>query len=268
MKKGIRCLVLLCLLVAALPVAWGDEEVRRVQEELRKRNLYFGDINGQKTPGLAEALKRYQARKGFTPSGAIDDVTAYSLNVRSDETPGQSLPPLPDVPILKSDFAQQIPEGERLAREKLSEKNPDLVPTPPPPAESPPPSQDLSPQRVTALVESYLRASETDDIKAQTASYFSYPVKYFDHGVQGATFVERDVGYYLRQWPERRYTLLEPVTFAASDEEGATIIQFKIAYDLRNSHRHAVGRTNNFWTIRPQDGQLRIIAIQEARLRE
>ena len=121
---------------------------------------------------------------------------------------------------------------------------------------------------MTDLVTAYLRDSETNDIKAQTARYFSYPVQYFDHGVQGAKFVERDVGYYIRQWPERRYTLLPPVTFAASDREGATTIQFKIAYDLRNPHRHAVGRTNNLWTIRPQDGQLKIISIQEERLRE
>ncbi len=268
MQNGIRWLVLLCLLIVPMTLTRADEEVRQVQEELRKRNLYFGDINGQASPALAEALKRYQARKGFTPSGTIDEVTAYSLNVRSDETPSPAQPPLPDVPILKSDYAQRIPEAERLAREKRAEADPDFVPTPPPPAEAPPPSQDLSPQRVTEFVTDYLRDSETDDIKAQTARYFSYPVQYFEHGIQGANFVEKDVGYYTRQWPQRRYVLLEPVTFAASEREGETNIQFKIAYELSNKQRRAAGRTNNCWTIRPQDGELKIIAIHEERLRE
>ena len=125
MEKGIRWLILLCLLLGFLPAALGDEEVRRVQEELRKRNLYFGDINGQATSDLAVALKRYQTRKGFTPTGRIDEVTAYSLNVRSaEETPSQTQPPLPDVPILKSDFAQRISgSGAARAREDFGTKS-------------------------------------------------------------------------------------------------------------------------------------------------
>ena len=57
-------------------VARADETIRQVQEELRKRNLYFGNIDGQNTTVLAEALKRYQARKGFAVTGKVDSDTA------------------------------------------------------------------------------------------------------------------------------------------------------------------------------------------------
>ena len=54
------------------PAVRADEQTRRAQEELRKRNLYFGDINGQMNRELTEALKRYQTRKGFNSSLTAD----------------------------------------------------------------------------------------------------------------------------------------------------------------------------------------------------
>ena len=50
------------LLLPLLGLARADETVRQVQEELRKRNLYFGNIDGQNSAVLTDALKRYQTR--------------------------------------------------------------------------------------------------------------------------------------------------------------------------------------------------------------
>lgn len=260
----------LTLLLLAAALARADESVRQVQEELRKRNLYFGDIDGQMNSGLENALRRYQARKGFTVTGAVDPTTAASLQVAPEQT--ADAPELPDTPVLKNDFAPQLAEAQRAALEAEAEAkpDPDAVPTPVPPAEPPSFSQDIPPQRVTELVENYLRASETDDVAAQTAPYFAYPVDYFGHGQKDEDFITRDVRNYVRRWPERRYRLLGPVRFAASGEDAQTNIQFEIAFDVANSERgtRAQGRTLNYWTVRPVDGQLRITSIKEERLRE
>ena len=87
------CCVLLLLASGALssyavavpvdPLSLTAEDVREVQDELRKRNLFFGDIDGRITPQLSAALKRYQKRKGFEPTGAIDGATVASLQIRS-----------------------------------------------------------------------------------------------------------------------------------------------------------------------------------------
>lgn len=246
-----------------------DETVRQVQEELRKRNLYFGDIDGRSSPDLENALRRYQSRKRFPVSGLIDGTTAASLKVKL----APSAPPLPDTPVLKTDFAPQMAESQRAALEAEAEgvADPDLVPTPPPPpAEAPSSSQDINPQRVTELVENYLRDSETDDVRAQTDPYFAYPVDYFVHGAKGEDFIVRDVSNYVQRWPERRYHLRGPVIFAASENEDETNIQFEIAFEVENKKRRALarGRTLNYWTIRPEDGQLKITSIKEERLRE
>jgi peptidoglycan hydrolase-like protein with peptidoglycan-binding domain len=263
-----RILWIFCLLALAV-AAYGDERVRQVQEELRRRNLYFGDIDGKPTPELSNALRRYQSRKGFPPSGAIDDATAASLDLQPvNPVVAHPAMPLPDVPVLRSDSARQLPENKRVALEKAAEANPDPTQTPLPPAEAPaPPEQVMMPDKIQAYVEQYLRDSETDDIPAQT-KYFDYPVDYFDHGTVNAAFVNKDVTNYVKRWPERKYTLLEAPKVIPSGKEGEAVVQFPINFDVRNSNHQAKGRTNNIWTVRQEGDDLKIVAIREQRVRD
>lgn len=266
----IRILGCLCALLVSVPGSIrADETVRQVQEELRKRNLYFGNIDGQISPELSGALKRYQKRKGFTVSGSVDQETAVSLHVQAAAT--ASTAALPDVPVLKSDTASALPESQRLALQREAEEKSDLAPSPQPPAESPAPGQDLSPERVSKFVQDYLRDAEGPDVSAQI-KYYAFPVRYFDHGAVSEQFVTRDTSDYLKRWPERRYSLTAPVSFFASDKEGETNIEFAIAFELRSKARtakaKAVGRTKNWWTIRAEGEELKIVAIREERLHE
>src|SRR6476661_1356900 len=125
----------LAIFLPLLSLARADETVRQIQEELRKRNLYFGNIDGQNSPVLTDALKRYQTRKGFAVTGQVDKDTARSLHVSVATV---AAPTLPDVPVLKSDTESALSEAQRLALQKEAEdKGDDVAPTPPPPAESP-----------------------------------------------------------------------------------------------------------------------------------
>jgi peptidoglycan hydrolase-like protein with peptidoglycan-binding domain len=72
---------------------FADEQVRRVQEELRKRHLFYADANGEKGPALTLAIRRYQEKKGFSPTGAIDSVTLASLGL-STATPSVATTPV------------------------------------------------------------------------------------------------------------------------------------------------------------------------------
>jgi peptidoglycan hydrolase-like protein with peptidoglycan-binding domain len=260
---------LLCLLLSISNLARANETVRQVQEELRKRNLYFGNIDGQTSPVLVDALKRYQTRKGFTVTGNVDEDTATSLHIQPATVATATA--LPDMPVLKSDIESALPESQRLALQKEAEEKPDLTPSPPPPAESPAPGQDLTPERVTKLVQDYLRDAATSDVAAQV-KYYAFPVRYFDHGTVSQEFVTQDTSNYVSRWPERNYTLTGPVSFFASDKEGETVVEFTISFELlspaRAAKNRAVGKTKNWWTIRAQGDDLKIVAIREARVRE
>jgi Putative peptidoglycan binding domain len=257
------------LLIAAPETLRADETVRQVQEELRKRNLYFGNIDGEESPELAGALKRYQKRKGFTVTGSVNEETATSLHVQTTTVASTTV--LPDGLVLKSDTARALSESQRLALQREAEEKPDLAPSPAPPAESPGPGEDLNPEQVTKLVQDYLRDGETQDVAAQVR-YFAFPVQYFDHGSVSEKFVADDTRNYLKRWPERKYSLAEPVSFFASDSEGETNIEFTVAFEVQNKARknknRASGRTKNWWTVRAEGGDLKIVAIREQRLRE
>jgi hypothetical protein len=267
-----RAILFFCLIgIATGPAVRADERIRQTQEELRKRNLYFGNVDGQVSAELAGALKRYQARKGFDVTGTVDETTSTSLHIPAATVSAKSTQTWPDTPVLRSDAARALSESQRVALEKEAELNPDPSPTPAPPAESPGPGQNLTPDQVTKLVSNYLRDAETDDVTTQVKC-FAFPVEYFDHGSQMEGFVSRDVRNYLKDWPQRRYTLIGPVNFFASGKEGETNIEFTIEFNVRNPARkkkyEASGRTKNFWTIRPEGEDLKIVAIREQRLRE
>jgi hypothetical protein len=84
--------------------------------------------------------------------------------------------------------------------------------------------------------------------------------------------VIKDTSDYVKRWPERKYTLLGPVNFFASGKEGETQINFTISFELRSPNRttknRAVGKTRNWWTIRTEGEEMKIVAIREERLRE
>ena len=230
-----RAIVCLCVaLLATTSAVQADETTRHVQEELRKRNLYFGDIDGQSTPELIDALKRYQKRKGFAVTGAVDGDTAASLHVQSTVA----------------------------LTETNSPREADLPLDPEPPAEAPTPSQDISPDRVNKFVEAYLRDAETNDIYLQ-AWFYAYPVDYFQYGGQKQPFVIKDITYHVKDWPERKYKLIAPVTLKASANEGETLVEFSIDYMRRNKKRTTSGKAKYVWKVRSEGDDLRIVSIRE-----
>jgi hypothetical protein len=199
----------------------------------------------------------------------VDPDTATSLHVQAAS--GASTAALPDIPVLKSDTESALTESQRLALQSEAEGKLDQTPTPPPPAESPAPGQDITPDRVNKFVQDYLRDAETDNVAAQV-KYYAFPVRYFDHGTVTEQFVSKDASDYVKRWPERKYTLAEPVKFFASGKEGETEVEFTIAFELRSAMRtsknRAVGRTKNWWTLQGNGDELKIVAIREARIRE
>ena len=111
----------LCLVLAlTIPSSHGSEQIRQVQEELRKRNLYFGEIDGNPSEPLKKALARYQSVKGLAESGAADISTLQSLGMET--TLAENIAPLPNVAVLKSDAPRELTdEDRRLAESQVVE---------------------------------------------------------------------------------------------------------------------------------------------------
>lgn len=258
--------VLLLLCLWPCPVR-ADEETRQIEEALRKRNFYFGDVDGQVNAELVQALRRYQQRKGFAVTGTIDDETAQSLNVAGTFPAAPPNEPLPDVPVLRSDLARHLSVADQHALQEKVELSPEEEEEAPAPAESPSAGQDLTPAEVRAFVENYLRDGEADDV-AKQIEYYQFPVKYFDHGKVNRAFVVKDTRNYVKRWPHRKYSLEQPVSFYATAQEDETRIEFPIAFRVKNPRLQAHGKTMNFWTVKKIGDQLKITSIREERMHD
>jgi peptidoglycan hydrolase-like protein with peptidoglycan-binding domain len=92
MGKYLTSLLILASSILLPDEIFADEQVRRVQEELRKRHLFYANPNGEKGPALSLAVRRYQQKKGFPATGVIDSVTLASLGI-SNATPSAATTP-------------------------------------------------------------------------------------------------------------------------------------------------------------------------------
>lgn len=259
-------LLLACILLFCVSGAFADDRVRQVQEALRKRHLYFGDIDGRDNAELQNALKRYQERKGLAVTGDVDAVTAASLGL-SNRVSVATANMLPDEPVLPHHFARALTAEQRVAFERQAE-DVGASASPAPPAESPPPAENFTPERVTQFVEAYLRDGETNNPTAQT-KYYAFPLRYMEDGVQDAAWVERDQATQIHHWPRRKFMLASPVTLFSTGGAGEAHVEFTYAFEeARNDSHIARGKARQNWTVRADGDQMKITQIDEEIVRD
>jgi peptidoglycan hydrolase-like protein with peptidoglycan-binding domain len=229
-----------------------DETTRLVQEELRKRRLYNGDLDGQQSPELGIALKRYQARKGFPESGVADAQTLRSMGIAEPAAGGA----VQEVPILRSDIAAQPapPNSEVPAPTPMSIAGDINVP---------PPSRE----ELRDFMRRYLDACETENVTDELA-YYAPRVDYFAHGIVPKTYIRNQLVAYNEYWPQRKYTMEDEITISKRGDNTAATA--RVAYQLANPthNRKADGAVNHTIVLaRTADSTFEIVGVQEQRVR-
>jgi hypothetical protein len=281
--KTFRLLLALSLITVPLQA---DEQVRAVQEELRRRNLYFGDVDGRRTPELEQATKRYQARKGFATNGVEDRDTLRSLGLlprTADEAPPKELK-WPEEPVLKSDAKIDV-AGE--ARELAAETG--VAPSsiaPPTVAGSGPrrnkttaavkpvraadrPSkgdQQVDASEAGDFVRRYLRAMSRNDVREEL-EFYADRVNYYANGEVDRRIVERTLKRYYQRWPSRSYSLGKVVGYSMVPGRGEIVITCRVKFTLKSHGKTVRGETDNRFTINAATADPRIVAIEEHRVR-
>jgi peptidoglycan hydrolase-like protein with peptidoglycan-binding domain len=237
------------LLLCVLPVH-ADETTRRAQEELRKRDLFYGEIDGRHTPAFETALRTYQERKGFVQTGKLDADTLRSLGVSETETGAQ----LPNVPVLRSD--QAVGEGrERGAGGGSSAEQGTVIDGAPP-----------SPQEIRTFLRNFLDACQTESL-TDDLNFYGGRVEYFSHGTVTKGYIRNQLVAYDEEWPDRQYTIASPVTLG---KRGFQIVaSCRINFKLSNPEqkRHAAATTENTFVLaRSSEFGLEIVGLKEQRV--
>ncbi|MEY2548792.1 MAG: hypothetical protein QOD64_1374 [Verrucomicrobiota bacterium] len=241
-------LFLICV-VAGGSTLLADEETRRVQEELRKRHLFFRDIDGRPGVEFSRALKNYQQRKGFAQTGVADDVTLYSLGIGEPPSPAEGAGDLPDVPVLKSDAALHEPRSTQ----------------PPVPTDAQK-AADVSKAEIHAFLRRYFDACQSPNPDDELA-FFAERVEYFDHGVVDRPYIKNELAVYDQRWPSRTYTLGDSLRIVRTGNN--TVAQVRVNFQVANNehNRKAGGRTDDTFNLAKRGDSLEIVSIKEARVR-
>lgn len=243
--------VLFFLLVAlsCSGIVRADEETRQVQEELRKRHLFFRDIDGRPSLDYSIALKRYQARQGFAVTGRADDMTLYSLGIGEPSSPAEGATDLPDVPVLKSDAA-----------------TPELRPQPAPVPTNAQNAGDVAKAELRTFLQRYFDACQSPNPQDEL-NFYADRVEYYDHGAVDRSYIQNELAVYNQRWPIRKYTMGDSLRVLRKGNN--TIVGVRVAFQVANGvhNRRAGGRTDNTFSLAKRGDGLEIVSVKEARVR-
>src|SRR5258708_36770873 len=67
--------------------AWADDLTRAVQQRLKDRGFYYGDVDGQSGSETSAAIRRYQIRYGLKVNGDLNQETLNSLGLSANNLP-------------------------------------------------------------------------------------------------------------------------------------------------------------------------------------
>jgi peptidoglycan hydrolase-like protein with peptidoglycan-binding domain len=242
-------LFLICS-VASWSVARADEETRQVQEELRKRHLFFRDIDGKASAEYSLALKQYQQRQGFVQSGRADEMTLYSLGIGEPPSPAEGASNLPDMPVLKSDAAVHEETRPKTPPVPTKEQN----------------AGDVAKDEIHSFLRRYFDACQSRNSDDEL-SFYAEKVEYFDHGVVDRPYIKNELAVYDQRWPSRKYTLGDSLRVTRTGNN--TIATIRINFQVANAehNRNASGRTDNTFNLAKRGDSLEIVSVKEARVR-
>ena len=193
---------------------FADEETRQVQEELRKRHLFFRDIDGRPSLEYAIALKRYQARQGFAVTGVADEITLYSLGIGEPAPPAEGAKDLPDLPVLKSDAALR-----------------ELRPRPAPVPSKAQNAGAVAKAEIRTFLRRYFDACQSVNPNDELG-FYGERVEYYDHGAVDKPYIQNELAVYNQRWPSRKYTMGDSLRIVRAGNN--TIVKVRVAFEVAN----------------------------------
>jgi peptidoglycan hydrolase-like protein with peptidoglycan-binding domain len=276
-------------------IAQADEQIRSVQEELRRRNIYFGEIDGRSSEELSEATRRYQRRKGIAATGDGDHDTLRSLGLlvpSADEPPPRAIN-WPEEPVLKSDATADVanivrevsretgvaatnltggkPLANPRAKESSAKRNSARRSTAPANDRGPAPIAQkndarLEPKELNRYVRDYLKAVGGNDLSKELR-YYADRVQYYHNGWIDRRVVEESLRRYYQRWPSRSYKLGSALNYSFNPRKGEIACTFRVSFTLKGHGKTVRGQTDNHFLITAATADPRILSIQERRVR-
>jgi peptidoglycan hydrolase-like protein with peptidoglycan-binding domain len=131
----------LFLSLIAIGSVFADDQVARVQQQLKDQGFYYGEITGEKNADTTAAIRRFQIRSGLQITGELNDETGKALATAAStaSTPNKSIAAATPAPAPRASLppANTREDSERYPEE--DEQAPRYAPQPSQDRQVPPP---------------------------------------------------------------------------------------------------------------------------------
>jgi hypothetical protein len=240
------------LLLAAIDRLDADSQIAEVQERLKARGLYSGEINGEDNNETAAALTRFQARSGIEVTGRLNEETLRLLGVESSQpfergTEDHSRP--------KIEAWRALREQDRRFLEQMTSAEETAVTR----------EQMLEPTQIQDFIAGFVVAGISEDVEAEL-QFYAEKADYYDSGIVSKDFIRKDILRYNQKWPIRRYWLDGDISILNGLEADPIEVQYQIRYVVENPQKESSGTAVKTLKLKKAGHGLEITFVREKTL--
>lgn len=119
-------------------------------------------------------------------------------------------------------------------------------------------SGSISRDEVLEFVKGILIMTERKDLGSIIESYADQ-VDYYTRGMVSRDYIQKDLGYYFRNWERIMCSLDGDVELRDTDRQDTKILNFMSNFYVENSRKYVIGSTSNVWKVQRTPNGLRIV---------
>jgi peptidoglycan hydrolase-like protein with peptidoglycan-binding domain len=251
MKRfGLLSILFLC----SIPRFHADDQIAAVQEKLKSRGFYYGEVDGENSNETAAAITRFQVRNGFQVTGELNEETLRSLGLTLSQPLEQNAANYSG-PKIEAWRALREQDREFLRRTTSSQPTEQTS------------NQSLSlTDQIRDFIAGFVVAGITSDVEPEL-QFYADKADYYDSGLVGKDFIRNDILRYNQKWPVRQYWLEGDVRILDGIEADAIAVQFQIRYVVQNQQKESRGTAIKTLKLRKIQDGLEIISVREKTLK-
>jgi Putative peptidoglycan binding domain len=247
-----RFWLLLLLVLSAIGSLRAASQIAAVQEMLKARGFYYGEINGEKNNETAAAITRFQVRSGIEVTGELNEETLRSLGFEPSQpvepdAEDQSRPRVEAWRALREQdrkFLEQITSPQATAGER---------------------EQILEATQIQDFVAGFVVAGISEDVEAEL-QFYAEKADYYDSGLVSKDFIRRDILRYNQKWPIRRYWLDGDISILNGLEGDPVEVRYQIKYVVKNQEKESSGTAVKTLKLKKAEHGLEITSVREKTL--
>ncbi len=240
------------LLLSSFGGLYADAQIAAVQETLKSRGFFNGEVTGENNSETAAAITRFQVRSGLEVTGELNKETLSALKLTPSHV---ATPPAEDPSQPRTEAWRALREQDRefLKRTASSQRTNQA-------GEQIPEASSMD--QIRDFIAGFVVAGISQDVEAEL-QFYSEEADYYDSGLVTKDFIRKDILRYDRNWPVRRYWLNGDIRILNGLEADPIEVQYQIKYFVKNPRKESSGSAVKTLKLRKARNGLEITSVRE-----